>query len=125
MTSATDVAAAAIAQPSVKPVQPSFSSGPCPKRPGWTLESVAARAMLGRSHRAKPLKAQLKDAIDRTKALLGCPEDYLVGIVPGSDTGAEPGTYARSDTGAFADELRHQRISRDDWRGVDECAGGL
>ncbi|MEM9723864.1 MAG: phosphoserine transaminase [Pseudomonadota bacterium] len=74
--------------PAQKPAQPSFSSGPCPKRPGWTLESVAERALLGRSHRAKGPKAQLKEAIEKTKQVLGLPEGYLVGIVPASDTGA-------------------------------------
>ena len=75
-------------KPQVKPAQPSFSSGPCPKHPGWSLARVVETAHLGRSHRASGPKAQLKQAIDRTHALLGLPEDYLVGIVPASDTGA-------------------------------------
>ncbi len=73
--------------PAVRPVRPFFSSGPCAKRPGWTPEALNA-ALLGRSHRSKPGKAKLKDVIDRTKKLLGIPDDYKVGIVPASDTGA-------------------------------------
>jgi phosphoserine aminotransferase len=73
--------------PAVRPARPFFSSGPCAKRPGWTAEALNG-ALLGRSHRSKPGKAKLKDAIDRTKALLGIPADYRVGIVPASDTGA-------------------------------------
>ena len=76
------------AKPSATPVRPEFSSGPCAKRPGWTAEAVAARAFLGRSHRAAKPKAQLKDAIDRTARVLGVPAGYRVGIVPASDTGA-------------------------------------
>jgi len=79
---------AAPAKPSATPVRPEFSSGPCAKRPGWTAEAVAERAFLGRSHRAAKPKAQLKDAIERTARVLGVPEDYRVGIVPASDTGA-------------------------------------
>ncbi len=74
-------------EPAVRPARPFFSSGPCAKRPGWTLQSLNS-ALLGRSHRSKPGKAKLKDAIDRTKALLGIPDGYRVGIVPASDTGA-------------------------------------
>ena len=73
--------------PAVRPARPFFSSGPCAKRPGWTAEALNG-ALLGRSHRSKPGKAKLKDAIDRTKALLGIPADFRVGIVPASDTGA-------------------------------------
>ena len=79
---------AAPVKPTVKPARPEFSSGPCAKRPGWSAGAVAARAFLGRSHRAAEPKAQLKDAIDRTARLLGVPEGYRVGIVPASDTGA-------------------------------------
>ena len=74
-------------EPAVRPARPFFSSGPCAKRPGWTPEALDT-ALLGRSHRSKPGKARLKDAIDRTKELLAIPVDYRVGIVPASDTGA-------------------------------------
>src|ERR1700749_3538500 len=73
--------------PAVRPARPFFSSGPCAKRPGWTPEALKG-ALVGRSHRSKPGKAKLKDAITRTKALLGVPADYRCGIVPASDTGA-------------------------------------
>jgi phosphoserine aminotransferase len=71
----------------VRPARPFFSSGPCAKRPGWTPEALKG-ALVGRSHRSKPGKAKLKDAIARTKAMLGVPSDYRCGIVPASDTGA-------------------------------------
>lgn len=74
--------------PQVKPVRPEFSSGPCPKRPGWSAEAVAQKAFLGRSHRASEPKAQIKSVIDRMAKLLNVPEGYRVGIVPASDTGA-------------------------------------
>ncbi len=82
------LADAAHMRPTLKPLRPEFSSGPCPKRPGWTAEGVASKAWLGRSHRAAGPKAQLKEAIDRMAAVLGVPDDYKVGIVPASDTGA-------------------------------------
>jgi phosphoserine aminotransferase len=76
-----------VSHPAVRPARPFFSSGPCAKRPGWTSEALK-NALVGRSHRSKPGKARLKDAITRTKALLGVPADYRCGIVPASDTGA-------------------------------------
>jgi phosphoserine aminotransferase len=76
-----------IARPAVRPARPFFSSGPCAKRPGWTPQALKG-ALVGRSHRSKPGKAKLKDAIERTRALLGVPADYRIGIVPASDTGA-------------------------------------
>ena len=75
-------------RPGVRPGRPHFSSGPCAKRPGWTADAVAARAWLGRSHRAAGPKMQLESVIDRTARLLGMPSDWRLGIVPGSDTGA-------------------------------------
>src|SRR5215468_11255593 len=76
-----------VAFPAVRPARPFFSSGPCAKRPGWSSEALKG-ALVGRSHRSKPGKAKLKDAIERTKALLGLPAGYRLGIVPASDTGA-------------------------------------
>jgi phosphoserine aminotransferase len=75
------------AKPAMRPARPEFSSGPCAKRPGWSPENLR-NAVLGRSHRSKLGKARLKDAIDRTRAVLEVPDDFLIGIVPGSDTGA-------------------------------------
>lgn len=74
-------------KPTLRPICPYFSSGPCAKRPGWSL-AVLNAAMLSRSHRAKGGKAKLAEVIERSKALLEMPEDYLLGIVPASDTGA-------------------------------------
>ncbi len=73
--------------PGVRPVNPHFSSGPCAKRPGWSLDALAD-APLGRSHRAKVGKAKLKLAIDLTREVLGVPADYRIAVVPASDTGA-------------------------------------
>jgi phosphoserine aminotransferase len=75
------------APPDVRPVNPNFSSGPCSKRPGFTLEALSG-AMLGRSHRAAALKARLAEVIERSRAILGMPDDWRLGIVPASDTGA-------------------------------------
>ena len=76
-----------ISKPDTRPDNPCFSSGPCAKRPGWS-PAVLQDALTGRSHRSAPGKAKLKAVIDRTKKLLGMPEDYRLGIVPASDTGA-------------------------------------
>jgi len=76
-----------IAKPDVRPANPNFSSGPCSKRPGWSLDALAD-APFGRSHRAKPGKAKLAEAIDLTRKILNVPADYRIGIVPASDTGA-------------------------------------
>jgi phosphoserine aminotransferase len=73
--------------PTVRPKTPLFSSGPCAKRPGWSLAALNG-AVVGRSHRSKPGKARLAEVIDRSKALLGMPADWRVAVVPGSDTGA-------------------------------------
>ena len=75
------------AKPAMRPACPNFSSGPCAKRPGWSLENLRG-ALVGRSHRANPVKARLKEAIDRTREVLQVPSDFLIGIVPASDTGA-------------------------------------
>ncbi len=76
-----------ITHPSTRPANPNFSSGPCAKRPGYSLQNLAD-APLGRSHRAKVGKVKLKLAIDLTREILQVPADYLIGIVPASDTGA-------------------------------------
>ncbi len=81
------VANAMPVKPNLRPVNPHFSSGPCAKHPGWSLENLK-NACLGRSHRSKPGKAKLADAITRTATLLGMPGDYRLAIVPASDTGA-------------------------------------
>jgi phosphoserine aminotransferase len=73
--------------PGVRPATPHFSSGPCAKRPGWSLQTLTD-AVLGRSHRSKLGKAKLKRAIDLTREVLEVPADYRIGIVPASDTGA-------------------------------------
>jgi len=75
------------AKPDVRPQNTHFSSGPCSKRPGWSLEALSD-APLGRSHRAKIGKPKLKQAIDLTREVLEVPADYRIGIVPASDTGA-------------------------------------
>ncbi len=74
-------------RPAVRPARPFFSSGPCAKRPGWTPEALG-NACLGRSHRSKPGKAKLQEAIERTRNVLRIPGEYRIGIVAGSDTGA-------------------------------------
>src|ERR1700726_945295 len=75
------------AMPAVRPAVPHFSSGPCAKRPGWSL-SALTDAVLGRSHRSKIGRAKLKRAIDLPRGVLEVPSDYRIGIVPASDTGA-------------------------------------
>lgn len=74
-------------KPIEKPQNPNFSSGPCSKRPGWTLDNLK-NALTGRSHRSGLGKKRLKAVIDQHRALLSIPDDYYIGIVPGSDTGA-------------------------------------
>src|SRR5437868_4448198 len=75
------------AKPALRPLVPHFSSGPCAKRPGWSL-SALTDALLGRSHRSKIGKAKLKRAIELTREVLEVPGNYRIGIVPASDTGA-------------------------------------
>ncbi|MFD9899076.1 phosphoserine transaminase [Mesorhizobium sp. NPDC059025] len=77
----------ALPTPDVRPANPNFSSGPCAKRPGWSVEALK-NAALGRSHRAKIGKVKLANAIDLTREILQVPADYRIGIVPASDTGA-------------------------------------
>jgi phosphoserine aminotransferase len=77
----------AISKPELRPANPNFSSGPCAKRPGFTLDALSG-AMLGRSHRAKQPKGRLAEVIERSRAMLRMPADWQLGIVPASDTGA-------------------------------------
>ena len=74
-------------KPSQKPHYPFFSSGPCAKPPGWSIDKLKGAA-LSRSHRSKPAVAKLQEVIDKSRSLLQIPDDYLIGIVPASDTGA-------------------------------------
>ncbi|WP_194285474.1 phosphoserine transaminase [Komagataeibacter medellinensis] len=74
-------------KPSARPANPCFSSGPCAKRPGWSLNALSG-ALVGRSHRSTEGRARLNEVITRSKAILGMPEDWVLGIVPASDTGA-------------------------------------
>ncbi|MGI8840532.1 MAG: phosphoserine transaminase [Caulobacteraceae bacterium] len=76
-----------LAKPAMRPARPEFSSGPCAKHPRWSLENLRG-AILGRSHRSKAGHARLKAAIAQTRAVLQVPDDFLVAVVPGSDTGA-------------------------------------
>src|SRR4051794_26077883 len=73
--------------PTLRPANPMFSSGPCAKRPGWSLAALEG-AMVGRSHRAPQPKARLAEVIERSKAVLRMPKGWRLGIVPASDTGA-------------------------------------
>ena len=83
----TTMLAETATKPAMRPARPEFSSGPCAKRPGWSPQNLS-NAVLGRSHRSKPGKARLQECIDRIRAVLEVPADHLIGIVPGSDTGA-------------------------------------
>ncbi len=74
-------------KPPLRPRAPFFSSGPCAKRPGWSLQNLTD-GCLGRSHRSTVGKAKLAEVIDRSRAILGIPQAYRIAIVPGSDTGA-------------------------------------
>jgi phosphoserine aminotransferase len=74
-------------RPAIRPANPLFSSGPCAKRPGWSLENLRG-ALLGRSHRAPEGKARIKSVIEKSREILRIPADYRVGILPGSNTGA-------------------------------------
>jgi phosphoserine aminotransferase len=87
MTETATASRGDVEMPRVRPANPRFSSGPCAKPPTWTPQALAD-APLGRSHRASVGKAKLKAAIERTRTILGVPDDYRIGIVPASDTGA-------------------------------------
>ena len=74
-------------KPNIRPRNPHFSSGPCSKRPGWSVAALEG-ALLGRNHRARETKARIELALEKTRRLLELPPDYRVGLVPASDTGA-------------------------------------
>ena len=74
-------------KPNIKPFNQNFSSGPTTKRPNWSLSNLE-NALLGRSHRSNECKEKLKEVIEESKQILGLPDNYLLGIMPGSDTGA-------------------------------------
>jgi len=74
-------------KPDRRPARPQFSSGPCVKRPGWSLKALE-KALVGRSHRSKPGKAAINEVVARSRAILGIPQDWKVAVVPASDTGA-------------------------------------
>ncbi len=74
-------------RPALRPGCPNFSSGPCAKRPGWDVRLLSG-AMVGRSHRAEPARARIQEISDRSRAILGIPADWRIGLVPASDTGA-------------------------------------
>tara|TARA_Y100001970_G_scaffold17961_1_gene20218 strand:+ start:8580 stop:9746 length:1167 start_codon:yes stop_codon:yes gene_type:complete len=74
-------------KPLTKPSNPNFSSGPCAKRPGWSIDKLK-NSIVGRSHRSKECKSKLNYIIEKSKEILNLPKDYLVGILPGSDTGS-------------------------------------
>lgn len=76
-----------MSKPSVSPKNPCFSSGPCAKRPGWSLAALQG-ALVGRSHRSKPGKARIQEVLNKSRSILGLPDDYRIAIVPASDTGA-------------------------------------
>ena len=73
--------------PPHRPARPHFSSGPCAKRPGWSLDALDD-ALVGRSHRSKPAKQRIQEVIERSRALLQIPDDYKLALVPASDSGA-------------------------------------
>jgi phosphoserine aminotransferase len=74
-------------RPQTRPANPHFSSGPCAKRPGWSLEGLRG-ALVGRSHRANDARARIRAVIEKSREILRIPADYRVGIMPGSNTGA-------------------------------------
>jgi phosphoserine aminotransferase len=98
---------ALVTKPDIRPQNPNFSSGPCAKRPGFTLDALSG-ALLGRSHRAK---ARLAEVITRSRAILGMPADWKLGIVPASDTGAVEMTLWSLLGARPVDVLAHESFS--------------
>ena len=78
-----------ISKPTLRPTNSNFSSGPCAKRPGWST-AVLEHACVGRSHRSTDGKDRIRRLLELSRSLLEIPDDYLIGLVPGSDTGARP-----------------------------------
>ena len=100
-------------KPQIKPNNPNFSSGPCTKRPGWSVECLSD-ALIGRSHRSKEGKAKLKAVIEKHRSLLGIPSDYKIAIVPASDTGAvEMALWSVIDDSFGVDVLSWESFGKD------------
>ena len=113
MSNAANTQAASVAKPNTRPQNPRFSPGPTTKFSGWKLEMLSG-ALLGRSHRSGPCKARLQEVLDRSRTLLGLPDDYLIGIMPGSDTGTfEAAMWCLLDNKRGVDVLAWESFGHD------------